>query len=122
MADCPVASSQCRNRTFNIPDVVSQALDSIVEDLGAHGYRAGRSDVIAALIVGCLRKQPEDNERLVRSYLKTTVRDALGLAEDRDYVSVRTVHPGPRPAIRPAKGAGSMGKSTVVVSQAAGTR
>lgn len=87
--------SAARNRTFMLPDVISERLDDlsrVLEDAGSHGTR---SDIVACLLLAA-PIDPGQLEDLVRAYKQATVSDAYLGDPNGDGLRLKEVHPGPR--------------------------
>lgn len=85
-----------RNRTYLIPDVVSDRLDELLQIMGAGGFRAERADLVGALIFGAPTKA-DDLQRLVQSYRTATVQQvSLHEPSRSGTVKVQPASQGPR--------------------------
>ncbi|MDN5767832.1 MAG: hypothetical protein L0H96_19330 [Humibacillus sp.] len=85
-----------RNRTYLIPDVVSDRLDELLQIMGAGGFRAERADLVGALIFGA-PSEADDLQRLVQSYRTATVQQvSLQDPTKSGRVKVQPAVQGPR--------------------------
>lgn len=88
-----------RNRTFMLPDVMSERLDALVKQLEGSGTRATRADLVAALLLAA-STDTDEIDRLVRAYKKAVVADAYVGDRQGPGLRLRTAQPGPRPRNR----------------------
>lgn len=85
-----------RNRTFNLPDVVTDRLDALLQVMEDQGFRAERTDLVAALICEAEPNGPE-LQRIVQDYRTMRVRQVvLGADPESTTVVVKPAGPGPR--------------------------
>lgn len=92
--DQPVLSTTSRNRTFCLPDLVSDRLDDVVEKVRQEGYTASRAEVVGALI-SLTSADPEHLHALMKRYRALTARE-VPLAAQGENIEVRPIRPGPR--------------------------
>lgn len=92
--DQRVADSPSSNRTFDVPEVLSQRLDQIIER-AARRTKVNRSEVVSALLL-TLDPAPEHLDDLVRQYLDADVRACLLEPPSGMTVTVPLPGPGPR--------------------------
>lgn len=89
-----------RQRTFKIPDLVSDRLDDLCAVLNGDEGTTGkiqRQDLLAAL-VAVAPEELRSLEKLIDEYRNAKVRDALvGDAKGADVIELRAVKPGRRP-------------------------
>ena len=95
-AEEKLASTKDRNRTFKIPDLVSDLLDEVVESAVNVGYPTNRASIVAALICHVRDFSGEQIETLVRRYLEEKVGNISETARSQGYVEPRRTSPGPR--------------------------
>lgn len=94
--DDTVWRTASRNRTFMLPDVVSERLDALVKQLEDSGTRVTRADLVAALLLAA-STDAEELDRLVRAYRKAVVADAYVGDRQGPGLRLRAAQPGPRP-------------------------
>ena len=92
--DRPVLSTTSRNRTFWLPDLVSDRLDDVVEKVRHEGYTASRAEVVGALI-SFASADPKTLHECLKRYRALTAREVPVGAID-DNIEVRPIRPGPR--------------------------
>lgn len=85
-----------RNRTFMLPDVISERLDSLVQQLEVAGIRVTRAEIVGALILAASTDTDEIG-RLVRAYKQASVADVYLGAPEGPGLRLETTQPGPRP-------------------------
>lgn len=87
--------SRSRNRTFMLPDVLSERLDALVRLLDDSGFRVTRAEIVGALLFAA-EPDADEMDRLVRSFKQATV-DAAYLGERQGPgLQLGPTHPGPR--------------------------
>lgn len=92
--DQPVLSTTSRNRTFWLPDLVSDRLDDVVEKVRQEGYTASRAEVVGALI-SFTSADPEPLHELLKRYRALAARE-VPVGAQGDNIEVRPIRPGPR--------------------------
>lgn len=85
-----------RNRTFMLPDVMSERLDDLVQRLEVSGVRVTRAEIVGALLLAA-STEPDELDRLLRVYRRAVVADAYVGEREGSGLRLRTAHPGPRP-------------------------
>lgn len=95
-----LATTPSRNRTFCLPDLVSDLVDDLVDRTAAVGYSTKRAEVVAALIVAARTLPPDELEERVREYLTLDVGSIAGDRQRDGMVDLRPPAPGPRPNSR----------------------
>lgn len=93
----PISETQSRNRTFMIPDLVSDLADGLVERIATIGFRTNRAELISALIVKMNESTARDLEQDIRTYLSSDISAALNLSKRTKSVTPKAAQPGPRP-------------------------
>lgn len=85
-----------RNRTFMLPDVVSERLDALLEHLDAAGVRANRAELVGLLL---LDTEPDAQhlETLLRRYRLASVADVHLGDRQGEGLELHPTAPGPRP-------------------------
>lgn len=92
-----VADTASRNRTFWLPDLVSEALDESVARSVKQGYPTKRADVVAALILELQQRSQEEIEDVLRAYARATIEDAFAAHVEDGVIPVpQQAKPGPR--------------------------
>lgn len=94
-----LAASPHRNRTFQLPDLVSDLLDRRVEELRAMGFRCTRADIVGALVQGVAASGNDGLVELgeqVQRYLAMKVGEAASVSAG-NFVELRPTVPGRRP-------------------------
>lgn len=85
-----------RNRTFMLPDVISERLDALVQQLDDAGVRVTRAEVVGALLLAA-STDADEMGRLVRTYKRAPVADAYFGEPEGPGLKLGATHPGPRP-------------------------
>jgi hypothetical protein len=70
-------------------------LDALADVMDEAGFRAGRAEIVAALICGAL-PDAEDLSDLVRSYRRASVADVALAERIGEHLELPATHPGPR--------------------------
>jgi len=85
-----------RNRTFKLPDVVSERLDALVEHLTAQGVRTDRAELVGSLL---LAAEPDADhlDALLRRYRLAAVADVHLGDRQGARLELHPAAPGPRP-------------------------
>lgn len=86
-----------RNRTFNLPDLVSELVDDLVRQLTSEGFSASRSDVVAALIVQARGTETAQLEQAIRGYRLADAASVAAHRVEHGEVELRPLGHGPRP-------------------------
>lgn len=94
--DDAVWRTASRNRTFMLPDVLSERLDAIVLHLEEVGVRATRADIVAGLVLAA-PVEAHEIEGLVRKYKRATVAEAFVGEPAGPGLRLGSTQPGPRP-------------------------
>lgn len=92
--DQPVLATSSRNRTFYLPDLVSDRLDDVVERARETGYTASRGEIVGALIA-FVSESPQETHDLVKRYRILTAKE-VPLTGATETIEVRPIRPGPR--------------------------
>ena len=85
-----------RNRTFMLPDVLSERLDVLVQALEDLGIRATRADVVGALVLAA-PADAKEIDRLIRAYKRASVAQAFIGEAVGPGLQLGEIQPGPRP-------------------------
>lgn len=96
-ADARLTLTPARNRTFNLPDLVSELVDDLVEQLTSEGFAATRSDVVAALVLKAQGMETLRLEQAVRNYRLAEVASVAAHRVEEGEVTLRPLGHGPRP-------------------------
>lgn len=93
--DDAVWRTASRNRTFMMPDVLSERLDALVQLLDDDGVRVTRADIVGALVLAA-PADADEIDRLVRSYKHAPVTEAFIGEPEGPGLRLGTTQPGPR--------------------------
>lgn len=88
--------TSARNRTFMLPDVVSERLDALVEHLDVTAVRTTRAELVGALLLDA-RADTQQLEELLRRYRLASVAEAHLGDRHGDRLHLHAPAPGPRP-------------------------
>lgn len=88
--------TSARNRTFMLPDVVSERLDALVEHLDVVAVRTNRAELVGALLLDT-KADTQHLEQLLRRYRLASVADAHLGDQHGERLQLHAPAPGPRP-------------------------
>jgi hypothetical protein len=93
--DAALWRSRSRNRTFMLPDAMSERLDALVRLLDDSGVRVTRAEIVGAMLFAA-KTDADELDRLVRSFKQATVADAYIGERQGPGLQLGPTHPGPR--------------------------
>lgn len=79
-----------------LPDVVSERLDALVQQLEVAGIRVTRAEIVGALLLAA-PTDTDEVDRLVRDYKQAPVADVYLGTPEGSGLRLGTTQPGPRP-------------------------
>ena len=91
-----ICGTPARNRTFQLPDVLSDVIDELIDRADEQGYSVNRAELVAALVTRAANSTGKEVEEAVREYRLASVGSVVTNKNNDGFVTPRMAGRGPR--------------------------